>query len=115
MADRLTEVYYGDGFDYSQDHPWDMVHVWLGEGSVGERRMPTPTKKNPDKYRTVYLWLGEKTQELRDLSAEMPPRATELAAYGGENGSGSRMHKAFAFSYRGIMMGNASRPVMVPA
>ena len=106
---RLTEVYYGDSFDYCQDYPWDMVLIWLAEGSVVERRMPTPTKKNPDKYRTVYMWIGEKTQDLRDLSAEMPPAVTELAA------AGSRLHRSFALSYRGIMMGNASRPILVPA
>lgn len=97
---RLTEIYYGDGFDYCQNHPWDMVLIWLAEGSVVERRMPTPTRKNPEKYRTVYTWIGEKTQELRDLSAEMPPSVTE------GNAEGSFIHR---------MIVKAWRPIMVPA
>ena len=101
---RLTEVYYGDGFDYCQDHPWDIVLIWLAEGSVVERRMPTPTRKNPDKYRTVYMWIGEKMQELRDLSAEMPPSVTELAA------QGSYIHRMMAVAWYGMRNYPVIRP-----
>ncbi|HTF70903.1 MAG TPA: hypothetical protein VK638_50360 [Edaphobacter sp.] len=109
MANNTVALYFGDSLGYSEPKDYDQVRMWMQEGSVIEVKMLTPTRRNPEKYRTVYKWIGEKTQELRDLSAEMPPAVTEMAA------TGNRMHKAFAFSYRGIMMGNASRPIMVPA
>lgn len=119
MVNRSEAVYFsdenGNRFSYFEHYSPEHISAWLAEGTVIEARMPAPTKKRPERYITVYHWKGIRTSvwaaafERRDLSAQMPPIVTELAA------AGNRMHKAFAFSYRGIMMGNSSRPVMVPA
>lgn len=100
MADKTAVLYFGENFSYCETKYYDQILVWLAEGSVTEARMPTPTAKNPEKYRTVYKWAGEKQQELRDLSAEMPPSVTE------GNAEGSFIHR---------MIVKAWQPVMVPA
>lgn len=111
MMERIVLVYSGENFEKCDRYlPHEFKERWE-TGSIVERKMPYPCKKNPDRTKTVYYWIGisDLTCSMHDVSAEMPPMVTELAA------EGSRMHKAFAFSYRGIMMGNASRPIMVPA
>lgn len=45
--------------------------------------MPQPTRRNPDKFRTVFRWKGKRDAywvgalERRGLSAQMPPSVTE--------------------------------------
>jgi hypothetical protein len=94
MVERNVELYFGDEFGYFERYDYNQVLVWLAEGSVVEARKPTPTKKNADKYCTVYKWIGEKQQELRDLSAEMPPSVTE------GNAEGSFIHRMIVKAWR---------------
>jgi hypothetical protein len=111
MMETTYTVYSGDHFENcDRYYAHEFKELWES-GAIVERKMPYPNKRHPERTKTVYFWKGiaDLTCQMHDLSAEMPPIVTELAA------QGSRMHKAFAFSYRGIMMGNASRPVMVPA
>ena len=111
MMETTYTVYSGDNFEQCDRYYAHEFKERWESGSIVERKMPCPTKKRPDKTKTVYYWCGiaDLNVRLKDVSSEMPPMVTELAA------QGSRMHKAFAFSYRGIMMGNASRPILVPA
>lgn len=110
MLKKSVPVYSGDHFEVCTQYVMhDFQDKWV-KGAITERKMPIPTVKKPDRVKTVYYWIGEESAEsLCDLSLEMPPMVTELAA------EGFREYKAFALSYRGIMMGNGSRELMVPA
>lgn len=109
MLDRSVVVYTGNNFEVEERKSVAEFQDGWRKGAIVERKMPCPTRRHPDRTKNVYVWIGEDSAELHSLSAQMPPFVTEMAA------AGNRMHKAFAFSYRGIMMGNASRPIVVPA
>lgn len=109
MLERSVVVHKGDNFEVPERMSMAEFQDGWRKGAIVERKMPCPTRRNPEKTKTVYCWIGEDSTELHSLSAQMPPFVTEMAA------AGNRMHKTFAFSYRGIMMGNARRPIMVPA
>jgi hypothetical protein len=94
MADKKERVYFGDDFAYSEQMDFEVIQYLLGEGSVDQAQMPTPTRRNPFKTSTVYRWNGVRVQSVRDLSAQMPPFVTELAA------QGSRPHRTMASSWR---------------
>lgn len=82
MLDRYTELYFGNQFEKNERRPLSLVLKMLEDGEVEEARMPRPTNKRPDRTRLVYRWKGERTFDHRDLSAQMPPCVTELAAEG---------------------------------
>lgn len=88
MLDRPVELFFGADFGHCERKPFELVLQMLEDGEVEEVPMPQPTRRNPLKFRTVYRWKGSRTPvwsaafERRDLSAQMPPCVTELAAEG---------------------------------
>jgi hypothetical protein len=98
MTERKALVYFvdpfGDNFSHSEKMLYELICVYMQEGRIVEADMPTPTRRHPFKTRKVYKWIGVKIQELRDLSAEMPPSVTEL------NAEGSYIHRMVVRTWR---------------
>jgi hypothetical protein len=84
MMDTTYTVYAGEHFEaVTRYYPHEFKEHWEA-GHIIERKMPWPTKKKPERTRTVYYWTGIPDSRIRlhDMSAEMPPCVTELAAEG---------------------------------
>lgn len=101
-------VYEGENFEVCNRRSRDWFQEQWRRGAIIERRMPCPTRRHPERTKSVYFWIGETTAWLRDRSCEMPASVTELAA------QGRRVERAFAASYIGIMI-SGRRAITVPA
>lgn len=80
MLDQTVTVYEGTHFEgIRRYHPHEFKEHWEA-GHIIEARMPCPTRRHPDRTKTVYQWAGIADSELdirlRDLSAEMGPSVT---------------------------------------
>lgn len=83
MCNRSEAVYFrdedGNDFAFFQRYSAQQIGMWLAEGTIVEARMPAPTKKNQERYISVYKWSGIRLQKARDKSARMPGYVTEGA------------------------------------
>jgi hypothetical protein len=98
MIERTVLVYSGDNFEKCDRYlPHQFKEHWEA-GHIVERKMPYASKKKPDRTKTVYYWMGisDLSCQMRDLSAQMPPCVTELAA------EGVSMFIACADAWRGV-------------
>ena len=98
MADRMAVVFMDndlESFECPENKPYEQIQQWMEDGEVIEVRMPTPTRRNPLKFRMVYKYMGRRPlHKIRDESATMGPRVIEQAM------QGSSRHKAIVKAWR---------------
>jgi hypothetical protein len=93
-GDSLINVYSGTNFEVCDSYsPQEFQDLW-GKGAIVERKMPCPTRKRPDRTKTVYYWIGEDSASIRGLSCQMPARVTQL------NAEGSYLHVQIVKSWK---------------
>jgi hypothetical protein len=82
MLERSVVIYFGDNFEVPERKSICEFQDGWGKGAIVERKMPCPTRRNPEKTKTVYCWIGEDSASIRGLSAQMPASVTVKATEG---------------------------------
>jgi hypothetical protein len=97
MLERSVVVYKGDNFEVDERMPVTEFQDGWGKGAIVERKMPCPTRRNPERTKTVYCWIGEESAWVRGLSASMPASVTV------RNAEGSYVHRQIVKAWRPLI------------